>query len=121
MRIRHTFTLVSLIAACGSSTPAPDASEDVGFNKPSAPLMANKEMGDKNWVELGPADLSCLNMPSADVATSVQVMVDTTVADFQSGNAVPSAMVTVFKDVDAAHPFDTQTSDTMAKLHFTVP
>lgn len=123
MRLALSFTLLSLtVAACGGSdTKTPDAAvKDVGFNKPTKGVKANMQTSGA-WTEIGDADLSCLNTPSADQATSVAVMLHVNVADFQSGNAVPNAMVTAFKDVSTDMPFDTQTADGNAHATITIP
>jgi hypothetical protein len=73
------------------------------------------------WMEVGPADLTCLNTPSSDMATTVAVTLNSVVDDFQSGNAVPGATVTAFKDIMVDAPFDTQTADASAYATFTVP
>jgi hypothetical protein len=123
MRQTLAFTLLSLsVAACGSSdTKTPDAAvKDIGFNKPSMGVKANMQSG-TTWTEIGPADLTCLNTPSSDVATTVAVTLNAIIKDFQSGNAVPNATVTIFKDVASDMPFDTKTSDANAYATFTVP
>ena len=123
--MRHTlaFTVFSLaVAACGGGdTKTPDAAvKDVGFNKPSMGLKANMQSG-STWTQIGDADLTCLNTPSSDMATTVAVTLNTVIKDFQSGNAVPNATVTIFKDVMTDTPFDTQTSDSSAYASFNVP
>jgi hypothetical protein len=123
MRQTLAFTLISLsLAACGGGdTKTPDAAiKDIGFNKPMKGVKANMESGN-TWTEIGDADLTCLNTPSDDMATSVSVTLNTIVKDFQSGNAVPGATVTVFKDVMTDTPFDTQTASDQAYATFTVP
>jgi hypothetical protein len=123
MRLPLTFTLISLsLAACGGDdAKTPDAAvKDVGFNKPAKGLKANSQTGG-TWMELGDADLSCLNTPSDDMATTVAVTLNTVIKDFQSGNAVPNATVTVFKDQMTDQAFDTQTSDSNAYATFTIP
>lgn len=122
MRLALSFTLLSLsVAACGGDSKTPDAAvKDVGFNKPTKGVAANQQTNG-SWAEIGPADLSCLDTPSADMATTVAVSLRVNVADFQSGNAVPNATVTAFKDVMVDAPFDTQTSDTNAHATFTIP
>lgn len=123
-RIFATATM-SLIAACGGggTTPSPDAPSavDHGFNKPTAPLKANMETTPDHWMEIGDADLSCLNTPSADRATTVAVQLSTVVKDFQSSSLVPNAMVTAFANQDITVPFDSATSDTEAKLTIDIP
>lgn len=117
---------LALVAACGddggSSAPDAKADVDIGFNKPTAPLKANHEVSKNNWVEDGPADLTCLNTPSADLPTTVAVALTTKVDDFQSGNAVPGTSVTVFPNQDTASPFGPAVvSDGNAMLTVNVP
>jgi hypothetical protein len=128
MRISIAFTLASLslapLAACGGDDSTPDAMEedDSGFTTPTVTLKANKEISDDNWMEVGDADLTCLNMASSDVATAGAVTLNTKVTDFQSGNAVPSATVVAFKGQDQAMMFDTKTSDaSTADVSLTIP
>lgn len=122
MLTRSNLTLVSLfsfVAACGDdggTMPTPDAPPDIGFNKPTAALKANN-----NEVEVGPADLTCLNTPTADQATTVAVALETTVRDFQNSTIVANAMVTAFRGVDVNQPFDTKTADAMAKVTIDIP
>jgi hypothetical protein len=124
MRLPLAFTLISLfLAACGGDDGhnMPDAAvKDVGFNKPTKGLKANSQDG-STWMELGDADLSCLGTPSSDMATTVAVTLNTVIKDFQSGNAVPNATVTVFHDQMTDQAFDTQTSDQNAYATFTIP
>jgi hypothetical protein len=83
MRLPTIFTFSSLIlAACGGSDATPDApmAKDVGFNKPAKGLHANMNAGG-SWADLGPADLACLNTPSADMATTLDVTFATATAD----------------------------------------
>ncbi len=128
MRLASTFTVLSLaVVGCGDdggSNPPVDApaAKDIGFNKPTAPLMANDEQGDNNWVEVGPADLSCLGTPANDVATTAAITVNTKVTDFQSGGAVSGIVVTVFKNQDANSPEGSpETSDQTGAVTVTIP
>src|SRR5262245_24965291 len=99
MRPAIAFTISASLLACGGDdTSMPDA-PDNGFTTPTVTLKANMEVSSDNWMEIGPADLSCLGTPSADVVTAGVVTLNTKVSDFQSGNAVPGAMVSAFKDV----------------------
>lgn len=115
MRKSLAFTVVSLsVMACGGDDGAttPDAAVDEsGFATPTVTLKANMEVGDDNWMELGDANLDCLNTASNDVATATEITLNTQVTDFQTGNAVPNAMVTAFLDQNSTSPFDTKTSD----------
>lgn len=125
MRLSSTLLLTVLLAACGddgSSLPVDAKPDDRGFNKPTAPLMANNEEGDNNWVEKGPADLSCLNTPSSDAATTTAITINTKVTDFQSGNANPGVAVTMFKNQDVSQPFGAAVmSDDTGALTLTLP
>jgi hypothetical protein len=123
MRLSIAFTLTSLtLAACGGGeeTP-PDANNDIGFTTPTVTLKANMELSDDNWMEIGDADMTCLNTASDDVASTVAVTLNTKVTDFQSGSPVPSSMVIAFPNQDQGNPFDTQTSDSNADISFTIP
>jgi hypothetical protein len=121
MRFGFSISICVLVACGGSSTPKPDAPVDIGFNKPTASLHANTEVSDGVWMDLGPADLTCLNTPSADEATTVAVTLNGIIKDFQTSKPVPQTTVTAFQGIDFMHPFDTQTSDTMGFATFTVP
>lgn len=125
MRLRSLF-LIGSLAACGggeNNDPPADAptAKDIGFTKPTKTLKANQELSEDNWMEIGPADLSCLNTPANDPATTVEVALSTVVRDFQSDNLVPNAMVTAFQNQDAGNPFDTTTADGNAALTITIP
>src|SRR4051794_22541667 len=102
MRLPYVFAAlvsISLVACNGNEGDnTPDEPVDIGFNTPTVTLKANNEPSENNWTKIGPADLSCLGMPPADAASAVDVTINTKVTDFQSGNAVPGAMVQVFKD-----------------------
>jgi hypothetical protein len=119
-------SLGAVLTACGgggSSSP-PDAPpvEDIGFNKPTASLKANHEVSSNVWMEDGPADLSCLGTPSADVATTVAVALTTKVDDFQSGNAVAGVSVIVFPNQNTTAPFGAAVvSDGNAMLTLNIP
>jgi hypothetical protein len=122
MKIHSTIALTLLLAAAacgddGGTTPTPDmAAPDIGFNKPTAPLKANM-----NNAEVGLADLTCLNTATPDVATTMNITLNTTVKDFQNDTPVPNAMVTAFKNLDINAPFATVTADSMGKLSITIP
>jgi hypothetical protein len=127
MRLPLAFTIVSLslapVVACGGDdSSTPDAEDESGFTTPTVTLKANMEVSEDNWSEIGAADLSCLNMASSDVATASAITLNTKVTDFQSGNAVPSAMVTAFKNQDYMTVFDTKTSDaSTAEVSISIP
>jgi hypothetical protein len=125
MRPSNRFILPTLLlAACGGDDggTTPDASVDIGFNLPTVTLKANKEIAEDNWQEQGAADLSCLGTPSADQATTVAVTLNVSVRDFQSGNAVPGAMVEVFPEQKYTMPFGAAvTADSMAFATVMIP
>lgn len=99
----------------------PDAADDTGFVTPTTTLKANREVSDKNWEEIGDADLSCLGTASTDVATTDTVTLDTQVTDFQGGNPVANAEVAAFKGQDPSTMFDMQTADDSANVSITIP
>src|SRR5262245_64463390 len=121
--LSFSFVLFTTLAACGGGGgTTPDApAVDIGFNKPTVALKGNTEVSDNVWMELGPADLACLNTASADMATTVEVALSTVVKDFQSGNLAPNTVVTAFPNQTVGSPFDTQTADGNAALTITIP
>ncbi len=134
MRIGLVSSVVSIglgLVACGGGggTAAVDApagnldapGQDIGFAKPTKALKANMEVSTNTWRELGPANLACLNTPTADTATTVAVTLATTTLDFEKLMAVGSIGVTAFPSIDIASPFDTQTSDPTGVVSIHVP
>lgn len=125
MRLPFFFTLISLsVAACGDDGggTTPDASVDIGFNKPTVTLKANNEIAEDDWMEVGPADLSCLDTPSDDQATTVAVSLNVVVKDFQSGNAVPGSKIEVFPEQKHTMPFGAAVdADGMANATVMIP
>lgn len=111
------FTTSVLGAACGGDDGGgkPDAAAvDVGFNKPTATLVANS--GNQ---PMGDVDLtSC----ATDAPTTAAISLTTKVVDFQTQAAVPNATVTAFAGIDVDTAFATGTSDgTSANVTLTVP
>lgn len=99
---------ILVAAACGGSgSTTEDAPPAVshGFDKPTAALKANNEMTPDNWVELGPANLGCLGTAANDPATTLVVNLSSKVKDFQSGSAVPGAVVSAFPNQSISTPF----------------
>lgn len=127
MRLVYFFTItslsMSLFAACGGDDTGttPDAAVDIGFNPPTVTLKANDEVAEDQWMEVGDADLSCLNTASDDMPSTVAVTLTTKVTDFQSGNAVPGSMVEVFKGQDYMTVEDTATADSNAMVSIDLP
>jgi hypothetical protein len=116
-----------LLAACGGgsggdddTTPDAPAEKDFGFKKPDASVKGNMEVADNEFMELGPADLSCLNTPNGDLPTTVAVELSTIVRDFQSDNLVPNAGIEVF-NADTLAVFDNKTSAKDATVTIDIP
>ena len=107
MRLPILASLLVAAACGGSETSSPDAPPAVshGFDKPAAALKANNEMSPDNWVELGPANLDCLGTAANDPATTLVVNLSSKVKDFQSGSAVPGAVVSAFPNQSISTPF----------------
>ena len=116
------FTVLAVACSSDSGTKTPDAAQiDVGFNKPAKAAHANMESSG-TWTDLGAADFTCLNQPTADVARTVEVTLNTVVNDFQSGKMVTGAAVTAFAGTNPAVPFAAAvTTDSMGKLTLTLP
>lgn len=121
MRACSVLVVVLAAAACGGGEEPPPPAVDIGFKKPTVPLKANVELDEDVWEEVGDADFSCLNTPNADVATSVEVALATTVLDFQSDNLVPNAGIQVFANQDVGNPFQTTMSGEDATVTITIP
>ncbi|MCX5748571.1 MAG: hypothetical protein NT062_39485, partial [Proteobacteria bacterium] len=100
-------SLVVLASACGDDggkTGGPDAT-DIGFNKPTVAVHANDETAPGVWTDLGVAKLDCLGTPTADMATTMAVTLNTVVLDFQSKKVVDGAAVTAFAGIDTGNAF----------------
>ena len=72
--------------------------ENPGFPVPTAVTKANTfSMG--AWSEVGDADWSCLNTPSADQPSTQAIALTGVIDDFQSGDGVGNATVTAFPGI----------------------
>ena len=114
--------LLGSAAACGGGSSSPDAGPPAnpGFTPPNAPLAAFSGGG----TTFTPAtlDMSCLNTPSGDIATTLDVTLNTTVTDFQSGDSVANSSVTVFPGIDVNSPFNAAVvSGSDGKLSLAIP
>ena len=101
--------LVGSLMACGGGSGsadagAADAAPNPGFTTPNAPIAAFTGSG----TTFTPAtlDMSCLNTPSGDMPTTVDVTLNTEVSDFQSGDPVANSSVTVFPGIAVGSPFN---------------
>ncbi|HTR50169.1 MAG TPA: hypothetical protein VMJ10_05635 [Kofleriaceae bacterium] len=121
MRANYVIAFTLCAAACGSSSKPmmPDAAKN-GFMPPAAPLDSWDNTG-STPVDLMTVDLSCLNTPSTDAATTVAVTLTTVVKDFQSHDPVPMAVVAAFDGVDSTAPFVTGTADENGNLSLVIP
>jgi hypothetical protein len=113
-------TSVSVVACSGGTTPADAPAVVVGFANPTASLKANVETSPKKWMEVGVADLSCLNMPNSDVATTIASTLTSNVVDFQTGSPVVAPIVSLF-NTDPATPLSMATGDGTGKLVINAP
>ncbi|HTJ47013.1 MAG TPA: hypothetical protein VL463_33155 [Kofleriaceae bacterium] len=129
MRLRFLLALC-LVPACGGSSNnnadagPPDAGPltNIGFTLPTKATHANMEISDKNWMDLGLADWSCLGTASTDAPMQADMTLTGQVVDFMNmSNGVPSAMVDAFDDINYTSPFKTLTADGSGKFTMTIP
>jgi len=113
---------VAAVGCGGGGGGNPDAGGgNLGFVTPTVTTKAYDEQGSGNWVEVGDADWSCLNTPSDDMANSVEITLNGRTEDFQTGDDLPNATVTVFDDIEVDNPFATATSDATGNFVMTIP
>ncbi len=72
--------------------------ENPGFPVPTAVTKANMKAGGV-WTEIGDADWTCLNTPSADQPSTQAIALTGKIEDFQSGDGVGNATVTAFPGI----------------------
>lgn len=112
--------VLALAAGCGGDDGG-ETEELSGFLPPEDITRAHTG-GDGSWSEVGPANWSCLNTTSDDPPTTVDVTLAGTVEDFQSGDKVPEAMVTLYTDSNiAGSGTETVTSDLDGNFSVTIP
>lgn len=89
------------------------ALDNPGFATPDTVTTAYMQSGE-SWVEVGPANWSCLGTPSDDEASSVAITVEGTVRDFQEeADTITGADIEVFDGNDiSGTPIATTTSTT---------
>lgn len=96
---------------CGSGdSPGPDNGvadlggdlgatlENPGFPVPTAATAANANT-EGVWSEVGPADWSCLDTPSADLPSTQSISLTGIVTDFQDGTPIGNATITAFPGI----------------------
>jgi hypothetical protein len=92
----------------------PDAGEDLanpGFGTPTATVQANG----------APADFSCLNTPTGDVLSTIDINLTGPVEDFQNGTANPNAVVSAFPVVEFENVIAEATADGNGDYAMTLP
>ncbi len=115
---------LALIAACGGddggSTPVDAGGIDsrfagnAGFVLPTAVTKANSDASG-SWMEIGDADWSCLNTPSADQPSTQAIALTGKIRDFQSSStAIGNAAVTAFAGFDTTGNLVMATSSNVA-------
>lgn len=110
------------LVACGGGggddtsddTTDPDASPELRL-----PLQAWSESGDVFTMET--LNTSCLGTPTADEPREVVVTLNTTVTDFQTGNEIPGATVTMFDGTTGTPVLATGTSEADGSLSIDLP
>lgn len=125
--MRFLTTLSSILVsfalvACGDDgggSDTPDAGDDVANPGFVAPDMVTKANVDGQ--EVGDADWSCLNTPSDDTATTVDITLTGQILDFQNDNQVREATVEVFPGIDIDNVLATATSDASGNYTMTLP
>lgn len=92
-----------------------------GFERPTTTTRAFQASAD-GWVEVGPADWSCLGIADDGGPTTVAVAVDGLAEDFLSGDGVAGAEVAAFSGSDvSAAPLAEATADEAGGFALTVP
>lgn len=116
------FAPLFALAACGDDggSTTTDAGgidakvlENPGFPVPTAVTKANEQQGGV-WTEIGDADWSCLNTPSADQPSTQSIALTGTIGDFQTGDGVGNATVTAFPGIMLTANSGTATSSNVA-------
>lgn len=92
------------VAACGGGGDDDGGDgeelENPGFATPDAVTAAHTKEG-AVWTEVGPANWDCLNTPSDDAPSSVEITISGLVRDFQNeDDVIADAMVSVYDGND---------------------
>jgi hypothetical protein len=120
--------LAALGSACGGDDDGdgggqPDAGQlaNPGFATPSVVTTAFTKSG--SWEEVGPANWSCLDTPSTDQVSTVEITVTGTVRDFQNQqDTVREADISAYMGNDiTASPIASATSDAEGAFTITLP
>jgi hypothetical protein len=122
-RLASALIALGLVAgACGGDdgddgVPPIDAPDGVlenpGFPVPTATTKANMKVG-AAWTEIGDADWTCLNTPSADQPATQAIALSGRIEDFQTGNGVGPATVTAFPGIELGGNAGTTTTSDVA-------
>ena len=95
------------------STPPTVSSSNPGFTVPTTTTKANMKVGGA-WTEIGDADWTCLNTASPDQPSTQAIALSGKIEDFQTGNGVGAATVTVFPGIELGGNLGTTTSSNVA-------
>jgi hypothetical protein len=115
-RFVYFASILSLSAAAcgGGGTSDPDAAGELRL-----PLQAWTESNDVFTEQT--LDTSCLNTPTADEARTEEIILNTTVTDFQTDDPLPGATVTWFDGTDTTAILGTGVSDEDGNIAVTLP
>jgi hypothetical protein len=106
MKLISGFALAGLLAvfavACGGDDAGGDADAGLaneGFVVPTQATLAYTEVAGV-WELQGPADWSCFDTPTDDLATAAPINLTGTLRDFQTDVERPDASITVYEDTN---------------------
>jgi hypothetical protein len=102
MAMKRLISILALAAAAGcggDDSDNIDQEANAGFVVPTEPTFAFTQ-NEGVWELQGPADWSCLNTPTEDAPTSVEVQLSGAVEDFQTEEALPGATITAYNDTN---------------------
>lgn len=118
----RTIAMAAVLALAGGCGDDGGETEELnGFLPPDEVTVANTG-GDGSWTEVGPANWSCLGTASEDQPAATDITLSGAVEDFQSGDRVPDAMVTLYTGSDlAGSGAETVTSDVDGNFSLTIP
>jgi hypothetical protein len=112
---RVVLVCLVVLPACGGDDGGPPPNAEV--------LKAWEETGDQVFTE-HPIDLSCLNTPTTDMTSTVEIQFTTRTNDFQNpDDNVVGAQVIAFSGIDVNNPFPggPYTSDAAGMVTITIP
>lgn len=99
-----------VFTACGDD----GGGTDLGVPLPLTTTKANDKVGGA-WTELGEADWSCLNTPTADAPSIQAIALTGLVEDFQTGEPIGAVTITAFPGIETTGSSGTATSSDVAQ------